>query len=212
MIMQKYLFTLAVFITASAKLLSLNDVSFEQIEQVYRNNIEGVLREANASFFSSRGMKLDFLKNWPQAIPTIAQWVYDEWSPYDPSLTKERLIHSFSARLNDDRLPITFIALKETVPIGIISVKGRADPEFSDFPQDSLWAGSLQVVHEERCRGIGEELGKFAIALAKRLNYAEIYFYTSNPLNVKWYTKRGAEIIGMRPFHNHTITILRMSL
>lgn len=168
-----------------------------------------VLQQFNVSFFASRELRIDFLKNCPHVIPTLAQWMYDAWSPYDVSLTQEKLIHSFSERLHDDRLPITCVVLRGEVPVGIVSLRERSDVEFSDFPEHSLWGGSLLVAPEARNQGIGEALGKVILALGKCLKYGEIYFYTSNP-HFSWYTKRGAQMIEARPFHGHTITIFRM--
>jgi GNAT superfamily N-acetyltransferase len=174
--------------------------------------IHQMLQEVNKAFFIPRSMKLDLLKNCPETIPTIVQWLYDEWSHYDASLTKEKLVHSFNQRLNTDKIPITFVALREGIPIGTISLRERSDPELSDFDEDSIWIGSLQILPEERHHGLGQELLQFAATVAKNLGHRELYFYTSNPLNVEWYVERGANIIEKRPFRKHTITIMRLPL
>jgi GNAT superfamily N-acetyltransferase len=169
--------------------------------------IQEKIQEANNKFFSPHSMRLDLLKNWPQFIPTLAEWLYDEWHTYDTTLTKEKLVDSFKSRMNDERIPITFVVLKNTRPIGLITLKGQTDPEFSDFPQGSIWMGSLEVVLEERGQKIGEELLKFAAGVAKGLRHEKLYFYTSNPVNISWYLKKGAEVLEERPFRNHTVTI-----
>lgn len=174
--------------------------------------IHQALQDFNKAFFSPRHMNLDLLKNNPQAILTIAQWLYEEWHSYDSSLTLEKLIYSLNERLNIDRIPITFVVIKEGRPIGSISLKEQAGPEFSDFPRDSVWMGSLQVVPEERNQGVGCELLKFAAAVARCLGYERLYFYTSNAENVEWYVKRGAHVIGERSFRDHRISILQMPL
>ena len=174
--------------------------------------IHQILQEENVAFFFPRSLRLDVLKNCPQTIPTLAQWLYEEWHSFDASLTKEKLIQSLSKRLNDDKIPLTFVALKDTAPIGVISLKEQSDPEFSDFPKGSLWMGGFQVIPEERNQGLGQELLKFAATVAKLLGYEEMYFYTSKPMNVKWYLKRGARIIVERSFRNHMITIMHMHL
>jgi hypothetical protein len=51
-------------------------------------------------------VRVEFLKNCPQATPTLVDWVYKEWSPYDKSLTKEKLVSSFHKRLNSDQIPL----------------------------------------------------------------------------------------------------------
>lgn len=174
--------------------------------------IQHAIQMENEGFFFPRSMQLDLLKNCPQVIPNLVQWIYEEWHPYDASLTKEKLIRSFQARLNADSIPITFVVLKDALPIGIISLKKETAPEFADFPENSIWMGSLQVIPEERSQGIGQELLKFSQIIAKQLGYEKLYFYTSNPANVKWYLKRGAQVIEERPFRHHTITIMAIPL
>lgn len=156
-------------------------------------------------------MHLDFLKNYSQTIPQLSRWIYDEWKNYDKSLTLEKLILSFNERLNDTLLPMTFVVLKNDQPIGCVSLKTESGTEFKDFPQNSVWIGSLQVISEERSQGIGKELLKFCTLVAKKsFNNEELYFYTSNPVNVAWYVKNGAEIIEKRPFRGHTITLMKI--
>jgi GNAT superfamily N-acetyltransferase len=174
--------------------------------------IQESLQEENKDFFFPRCMQLSLLKNCPHVIPTLAQWLYEEWYPYDNSLTKEELIHSFTTRLNNDNIPITFVALKDDMPVGVISLKKQLDPVFLDFPDNSIWMGSLQVIPEERNQGLGQELLKFAKTIAKQLGYEKLYFYTSNPANIKWYLKQSAHVIEERLFRHHKITIMEIFL
>jgi N-acetylglutamate synthase-like GNAT family acetyltransferase len=94
----------------------------------------------------------------------------------------------------------------------MISLKKETAPELADFPENSIWMGSLQVIPQERNQGIGQELLKFSQIIAKQFGYEKLYFYTSNPTNVKWYLKRGAQVIEERPFRHHKITIMEISL
>lgn len=174
--------------------------------------IQQALQNENGDFFFSHSVRLDLLKNCPQVIPILAQWLYEEWKPYDASLTKEKIINSFKMRLNHDAIPITFVVLKDGLPIGVISLKKETSPEFADFPEDSIWMGSLQVIPEERNQGVGRELLKFSQTIARQFGYEKLYFYTSNPANVKWYLTRGAQVIEERPFRHHIVTVMEISL
>ncbi len=169
------------------------------------------LEQEDKDFFSSRSMRIDLLKNCPQVIPVLVQWVYEEWHSYDSSLTKEKLTQSFHKRLNDDKIPLTFIVLKEDKPIGMISLKERPH-DFLDFPEDSLWMGSLHVNLEERNQGLGRELLRFASTVAGSFGYEKMHFYTSNFDNVRWYLNNGAYIVQKRFFRGHPITIMKISV
>lgn len=174
--------------------------------------IKQALQKENEDFFFPHSMRLDLLKNCPHVIPTLAQWLYDEWHSYDTTLTKEKLILSFKMHLNKDTIPITFVVFKKRSPIGVVSLKKETAPEFADFPEDSIWMDVLQVIVEERNQGIGQELLKFSQTIASQFGYETLYFYTSNKANVKWYLKRGAQVIEERPFRNHKITIMKIPL
>jgi GNAT superfamily N-acetyltransferase len=170
--------------------------------------IQEAIQKENEKFFFPHSMQLDLLKNQPHVIPTLAQWLYDEWHSYDASLSKESLIHNFKMRLSNEVIPITFVVLKDSLPIGVISLKKETAPEFSDFPENAVWMGSLQVIFEERGQGVGQELLKFTQSIAAQMGYKNLYFYTSNPENVRWYTQRGAQVIEKRSFRGHQITIM----
>lgn len=174
--------------------------------------IQQKIDETNKSFFSQRNLHLALLKNYPQVIPTLADWLYDTWHPYDTSLTREKLIHSFEARLNSDQIPITFVILENNKPIGLVSLKRQTSPELSDFSKDSLWMGGLQVIEEKQNQGLGQELLRFAANMARLQGLEKLHFYTSDPSKVAWYLKRGAQILEKRPFRNHTITIMYLPL
>jgi predicted N-acetyltransferase YhbS len=173
--------------------------------------IHRALQEANHSFFFPRSLQLDLLKNRPETVPTLAQWLYEEWHSYDTSLSVEKLIDSLNKRQNDNQIPIAFVVVKNAAPVGLIALKEQSDPEFSDFPQNILWMGSFHIAPEERNKGLGKGLLKFATDVAAHLGYKEIFFYTSNPLNVTWYFKNGASLIEERSFRDHKVTIMKMS-
>ncbi len=183
-----------------------------QISLLKGTMIHQLLQEANNGFFAHRSMRLDFLKNCPQVIPILAQWLFEEWHTYDASVTQEKLINSFKTRLNYDKVPMTFVAFKGETPIGVISLRTQTDPEFSDYPATSVWMGSLFVVSEERNQGVGKELVKFAATIAKYLGHDELYFYTSAPTRVDWYLKQHAQILDKRTFHNHLVIVMRIPL
>lgn len=208
---QRYLIALVLVATDMGALECLPvDDKIKKIESV--EMIHQALQKANDDFFFSHSIRVDILKNCTQTIPVLAQMLYEEWHTYDASLTTEKLVHSFNMCLNDDKIPITFVAFKNNKPIGTISLETESDPAFSDFPENSVWMGSLQVIPEERKQGLGQELLKLAAVVARCLGYEEMYFYTSNPANVKWYAKRGAYTIEERPFRNHMITIMHLPL
>lgn len=174
------------------------------------NVIRKEIQQSNVHTFLSKGITVGLLKDHPQAIPTLVEWIFDEWRSYDASLTKEGLVANFNRRLNDDRIPFSVVALREGRPIGTISLKETGEPEFAAFSTDSPWLGSLQVVSAERKQGIGQGLLRLAIDMAKALGHHTLFLYTSNPANCAWYHKHGAQQIEVRPFRDHPVTIMQI--
>lgn len=174
--------------------------------------IRQVLQEFNNTVFSPRSLHITLLKGCPEMIPILAEWEYQEWHRYSASLTIEKLVAGFNQRLNDDRLPLTFVVLKGTTPVGVISLENHFEPELSDLADGNPWGDSFIVTPEERNKGLGEELAKMAVIVAKQLGYRTIHFYTSNSKNVRWYVERGAEVIETRPYRGHVITVMKFSL
>lgn len=178
--------------------------------ELERSLIANRVKEANDTFFASRAMALDLLKNHPEAVPTIAKWLYDEWHSYDASLTIQKMFDSLHKRLHNDQIPITFVVMKRGVAIASISLKAETSAEFADLPHNAIWMGTLHVEPAERGFGIGSQLFNFVCSLVKDLGFPNLYFYTSNAQNVQWYVEKGAHVIDTRPFRGHTVTVMQV--
>jgi len=174
--------------------------------------IQDIIQTSNNTTFSPRGVTIELLKNCSETLPTLVEWIYEEWRPYDASLTRERLIEGYKNRLNDDKIPLTLVALRDGVPVGTVSLKEQSEPELVAYSKGDPWLGSLQVILNERGKGLGDELLNLAKTLARGLGYQNIFLYTSNPANLGWYRKRGAHFVEKRSFHNHPITIMQIPL
>ena len=173
--------------------------------------IQQAIIEANKQIFLPKGVQVKLLRECPFAMPALIDWLYEDWHTYDTTLTKERLAKGLEAQAQAVGVPFTLIALRDQTPIGAISLKSEGPAELADFK--GPWPGSFHVIPEERIRRIGWHLGKLLLETAKRLGYTEVNFYTSNPRNVERYKKVfGAQVIDMRPFRGHSVSILKLDL
>ena len=177
-----------------------------------RKLFKQALNDLNNEIFLPRSVHLNFLKQYPEWIPLLAEWEYGNWHSYDHLLTKEKLIDGFTKRLNDDKLPLVLILFKAVLPIGVISLEIGTEPELSDLEDGNPWGGSFHIAAQERGRGLGEAAGKALGILAKRLGYQKLWFYTSNARNVKWYARQGAKVVATRPFRGHEIKVMKYDL
>ncbi len=168
--------------------------------------IQETLEEAN------RELRIELLKNCPEQIPTIVEWEYQDWHSYDKTLTRERLFEAFNSSLNDDRLPLILVAFNGSVPIGVISLEAKGEPEFVDLEDGNPWGGSFHVVPEMRNQGIGAAMAQVIVTISKRMGYQKIHFFTSREEIVGMYASHGAKIIGLRPFRGHQVTVMEYTL
>jgi hypothetical protein len=69
-------------------------------------------------------IKIDYLKHHPQHIHPLAKiWVDTIGHIWAPHVTFEEAIQRFQTHLNDDTLPLTFVALDNSIPVGMCSLR-----------------------------------------------------------------------------------------
>jgi GNAT superfamily N-acetyltransferase len=171
--------------------------------------IQEALQEANKNGSS---VNLILLKDYPALIPILAQWQYDDWHPYDASVTVEKYMQEFEKQLTASEIPLMIVAIKDGAPVGSIALYKEGEPEFSDLFDGSPWVDAFHVVPAERNQGLGQELVNAATAIAKRLGYRQLNFYTSVLANVGRYVNKGAEIVETRAYRGHTVTLIKLVL
>ncbi len=72
----------------------------------------------------SRPIKIELLKNNPNAIPQLAAiWHQVLGSIWLPDVPVERVIARFQEHLNDSKLPLTVVAFCDGKPVGMCSLR-----------------------------------------------------------------------------------------
>lgn len=132
---------------------------------------------------------IKYLVDAQQYIPTIAQWIYDEWNKYDPTLSVERVTVSLAQRLNKDKIPLVIIALVNNDLAGVVSLKDSI--RISGYEDRDLWLGNLIVSINYRNKGIGQLLLKHSYNKANQLGFKKISLFTTVPEVINWYVKNG---------------------
>ena len=109
----------------------------------------------------------------PQYLPIVAYWNYREWHagkrPFD------EIIRRYQGRLNYTDIPVTLVAVEDTMPVGSVSLKTGDLQERDDL---NPWLASLYVVADYRGRGIGYELLQAAQDAARAAGIGRLYLYT----------------------------------
>jgi len=113
------------------------------------------------------------LADVPQYLPVVAYWNYREWHtgkrPFD------EIIRRYQERMNYTDVPLTLVAVEDTMPVGSVSLKMDDLPPRPDL---NPWLASLYVIADYRGRGIGNELLQAAQDAARSAGISRLYLYT----------------------------------
>src|SRR5688500_1651111 len=101
-------------------------------------------------------MRIVFLVDYPQHVPTVAAWVYQQWLSQEPGSSLEQVAATFRTHLQRDAIPLTLLALDaEQTAIGTASIYRQ---DMSTRPHLSPWLAAVYVLPAYRDQGIGTRL------------------------------------------------------
>lgn len=153
-------------------------------------------------------IKIDLLKNHPQAIPALAHiWHEVLGKTWMPEIGIEEIESLSYEELNHD-MPLTYIALHGEIPVGSCTLEFKTDVRQDLGP----WIGDLVVDPKYQKRGIGKMLLEVTVKKAKELGFEKLYLFTFDPAILQYYQRLGWEIIGEDDFKSHPVTIMEVDL
>jgi GNAT superfamily N-acetyltransferase len=130
------------------------------------------------------------LRDKPYLAGTAARWTHDQW--YRNRNIDESLLVKYYEKIHPvNALPITWIALENDIPAGIITLKENDLQSRMDL---NPWLSTLYVSPEFRNRGIGEMLIRTVIEKARGLFCTRIYLFLGGEDNndlARYYSGRG---------------------
>jgi GNAT superfamily N-acetyltransferase len=153
-------------------------------------------------------IKIDLLKNHPQAIPIIANiWHEVLGKIWMPEIGIEEIESLSYAELNQD-MPLTYIALYGDIPVGscTLELNGGIRPDLGP------WIGDLVVDPKYQKQGIGKMLLGTATTKSKELGFEKLYLFTFDPSIVEYYMRLGWKKIGMDEFKSHPVMVMEIGL
>lgn len=154
-------------------------------------------------------IKIELLKNHPSSIPFLAKiWQEVLGSIWVPGITIERVEQNFIRHLNDETLPLTFIALVNNKPIGMCSLRENDGIRPDLMP----WLGSLVVDRAYQTQGIGKMLLDKTKQKAIALGFKTLYLFAFDPTIPNYYERLGWKKIGMDEFKGHPVTVMETAL
>jgi GNAT superfamily N-acetyltransferase len=144
----------------------------------------------------------------PEAVPTLARWFVEEWSPwYGPDGPGDAQA-DLAACSSRSELPICLVALNgDNDALGTAALKSESvGSELGVGP----WLAALLVGREYRGKGVGSSLVEAIEGEAYRLGFTSIY--TSSENDEILMTRRGWKAIGTTASLKGPITVYRREL
>lgn len=152
---------------------------------------------------------IDLLKHHPECIPRCAEIWYEVLGKiWVPDVPVERVIKRFGEHLNENTLPITFVALDVDKPVGMCSLRDNDGIR----PDITPWLGSLVVDSAYQKQGVGKMLINATKAKAKQLGFSQLYLFAFETTVAEYYTRLGWTVIGMDEFKGHPVTVMEVVL
>ena len=121
-------------------------------------------------------IEIAFLADYPEVIPTLAQWFRAQWPEYYAERTPTEIAQDFFSEANRNGLPVRLIAFADGELAGTITLRERA---LRTLPGYHPGLGGLFVLERHRGRGIGTELVRAGMNLAREQGYERVYTATA---------------------------------
>jgi GNAT superfamily N-acetyltransferase len=153
-----------------------------------------------------RGVQISYLIDYPQYIPRLAQWLFEEWGSILGEQTLEVRIKKLNAHMSRDQLPIAWVAHANGHPLGTAALRVHDLEEREDL---TPWLGGVFVGPEFRRRGIGEALCATVEYAAQSRGVQILYLFTLD--KEAWYSRQGWTILAPCVWHERPGHIMSKS-
>ncbi|HEX8250469.1 MAG TPA: GNAT family N-acetyltransferase [Pyrinomonadaceae bacterium] len=150
-------------------------------------------------------MKIDYLVEHQDFIPTLSKWFLREWRDFYGDKTWDIVAEVFYGRLNRRNIPLSLVAFEADYPLGTISL---LEESISTYKHLSPWLGGLYVREERRKQGIGRYLIEAGVEQAGKLGAEQLYIGIRRAED--YYIRLGWQTIDRTFYHNEEITIMRI--
>ena len=143
-------------------------------------------------------------------IPTVAGWHWAEWGRVDPKGSVESWVEALMTKTNRDRVPATWIAMFDDLPVGSVSLVEHDMPDRPELAAMSPWLAGLYVLPTHRRLGIATQFVTACESEALRMGIARVYLYssTARPLYERLRWERLADDF----YEGESITIMAKDL
>ena len=154
-----------------------------------------------------RGVRISYLVDYPEYIPQLAQWLFEQWGSILGEKTLEARIKKLNAHMNRDQLPIAWVAhangqLLGTAALRVHDLEGREDL--------TPWLGGVFVGKQFRRRGVGAALCATVEEAARSQGIQTLYLFTLD--KQAWYSRQGWTVLAPCVWHERPGDIMSKRL
>ncbi len=143
-----------------------------------------------------RRVQISYLIEYPEYIPQLAQWLFEQWGSTLGEKNHEDRIKKLKAQMNRDKLPIAWVAhangqLVGTAALRVHDLEGREDL--------TPWLGGVFVGSHFRRQGIGAALCATVEEEARSRKIQTLYLFTLD--KQAWYARLGWTVFSPCVWH-----------
>ena len=120
-------------------------------------------------------MRIDYLADHPEFLPTLAQWHHQEWGYLRPGDSAEARAARMQLLCGREAIPTIFIAFSGGTLIGSAMLIAN---DMDTRRELSPWLAGVYVAAEHRRQGIGSALVARVVECAECLGVSRLYLYT----------------------------------
>lgn len=118
------------------------------------------------------------LSNYPEAVPTVAEWHFREWGHTDPGGPLEAWTAGMAQQADAIEPPGTLIAVVDGAPVGVVCLVEKDMPGCRPAAGLTAWLKGLYVTPSARRQGVGATLVRRCEAWAASLGHKALYLYS----------------------------------
>ena len=153
-------------------------------------------------------MRIEYLADYPEHLPQLAEWHHAEWGKYNPVVTVEKRMERMQEHLAKRQVPTTFIALDGYELMGSASILAQ---DMHDGGTDlTPWLASVYVSPDFRERGAGSALVNRVEEEARALGVETLYLYT--PDRESLYARLGWAVRERREYMGIPVVIMEKGM
>lgn len=147
------------------------------------------------------------IHEYPETIPIVAKWRFDQWGPLIPGSTLETFDELLRQDSRHPRLPRTWIALSDDRVIGAASL---AASDMHTRPDLSPWLVGVYVDRPDRRQGIGTVLVQHVVEQARKMGIRTLWLFT--PDQEHFYQGLGWQTVERACYRGEDVVIMKIEL